>query len=46
MNTGSERPRVVIDTNVYISALNFGGKPAQILIREKAIKVHPGGGLR
>ena len=32
MNTGSERPRVVIDTNVYISALNFGGKPAQILM--------------
>jgi putative PIN family toxin of toxin-antitoxin system len=31
MLTGSERLKVVIDTNVLISALNFGGKPAQIL---------------
>ena len=33
MPTGSEKLRGVIDTNVLISALNFGGKPAQILQR-------------
>ena len=33
MSTAEEkrRPRVVIDTNVFVSALNFGGKPDEVL---------------
>jgi putative PIN family toxin of toxin-antitoxin system len=27
----SKRPRVVIDTNVFVSGLNFAGKPGEIL---------------
>jgi putative PIN family toxin of toxin-antitoxin system len=29
--TESNKPRVVIDTNVFISGLNFAGKPSEIL---------------
>jgi len=31
MLTGSEKVKVVIDTNVFISGLNFAGKPGEIL---------------
>ena len=31
MLSENNKPWVVIDTNVYISALNFGGKPAEVL---------------
>ena len=31
MPTESKKPRVVIDTNVFISGLNFAGKPSEIL---------------
>ena len=31
MPTESKKPRVVIDTNVFISGLNFAGKPSDIL---------------
>jgi putative PIN family toxin of toxin-antitoxin system len=31
MPTESRKPRVVIDTNVFISGLNFAGKPGDIL---------------
>jgi putative PIN family toxin of toxin-antitoxin system len=31
MPAGSRKPRVVIDTNVFISGLNFTGKPGQVL---------------
>jgi len=27
----SKRPRVVIDTNVFVSGLNFAGKPDEVL---------------
>ncbi len=27
----SKKPRVVIDTNVFVSGLNFGGKPGEVL---------------
>jgi len=35
--------RVVLDTNIWISALNFGGKPAQILkiAVKKQIRLYP-----
>jgi len=31
MSTGSEKPKVVIDTNVFISGLNFAGAPSEVL---------------
>ncbi len=31
MAAGSRKLRVVIDTNVFISGLNFGGKPGEVL---------------
>jgi len=33
MSTAEEqrRPRIVVDTNVFVSALNFGGKPDEVL---------------
>jgi len=31
MPTESKKPRIVIDTNVFISGLNFAGKPSEIL---------------
>ena len=31
MLTGSEKVKVVVDTNVFISGLNFAGKPGEIL---------------
>ena len=31
MQSEHEKLRVVIDTNVYISGLNFSGKPGEIL---------------
>jgi len=31
MPTESRRPKVVIDTNVFISGLNFAGRPSEIL---------------
>lgn len=31
MPAGSKKPRVVIDTNVFISGLNFAGKPGEVL---------------
>lgn len=31
MNTGNKKPKVVIDTNIFISELNFTGKPSEIL---------------
>ncbi|MBM3934131.1 MAG: putative toxin-antitoxin system toxin component, PIN family [SAR202 cluster bacterium] len=31
MSTGAERVRAVLDTNVFVSALNFGGPPGRIL---------------
>jgi len=41
MSSGRDNPRVVLDTNVYISALLFGGIPAEIieLGREKKIQI-------
>jgi uncharacterized protein len=35
-------PRVVIDTNIYISALNFGGRADDVLAlaRAGAIEIH------
>ncbi len=27
----SKKPRVVIDTNIFVSGLNFGGKPGEVL---------------
>ncbi len=31
MPTESKKPRVVIDTNVFVSGLNFAGRPGEIL---------------
>jgi len=31
MLTGNKKPKVVIDTNVFISGLNFVGKPSEVL---------------
>ena len=31
MPAGSRKLRVVIDTNVFISGLNFAGKPGEVL---------------
>mgnify|MGYP001596929451 CR=1 FL=1 len=31
MPTESRKPRVVIDTNVFVSGLNFAGRPGEIL---------------
>ena len=31
MPTGNKRLKVVIDTNVFISGLHFGGKPGEVL---------------
>ena len=31
MSTGNKKPKVVIDTNIFISGLNFTGKPSEIL---------------
>jgi len=31
MPTENRRPRVVIDTNVFISGLNFAGRPSEVL---------------
>jgi len=31
MSTGSEKLKVVIDTNVFISGLNFAGAPSEVL---------------
>jgi len=31
MPAGNRKPRVVIDTNVFISGLNFAGKPGEVL---------------
>ncbi|MEK7375978.1 MAG: putative toxin-antitoxin system toxin component, PIN family [Candidatus Margulisiibacteriota bacterium] len=41
MTSGKNKPRAVLDTNVYISALLFGGIPAQVidLAREKKILI-------
>lgn len=38
MPAENRKPRVVIDTNVFISGLNFAGKPGEVLdlfIREE-----------
>ena len=39
MNSEKNKPRVVLDTNIFISALIFGGVPLQVveLCREKKI---------
>lgn len=31
MKPATKRPRVVLDTNVYLSGLLFGGKPAKLV---------------
>jgi putative PIN family toxin of toxin-antitoxin system len=31
MPTENRRPRVVVDTNVFISGLNFAGRPSEVL---------------
>ncbi len=31
MLAGSRKPKVVIDTNVFVSGLNFAGKPGEVL---------------
>lgn len=41
MNSGmaENRVRVVLDTNILVSAIGFGGKPAQILLLAVAEKI-------